>query len=88
MALQYAFRLCALAFAVTLIRAAFEKTSFTGGLQDSFCVGLIFLGIGFAVGEISRHIVEELAEREFSLTRLPAETGVMDAKSKAETKGS
>ncbi len=88
MALQYAFRLGALAFAVTLIRAAIEKTSFTGGLQDSICVGLIFLGIGFAIGEISRHIVEELAERELSLSSLPAETGVMDAKSDAAAKRS
>ncbi len=88
MALQYAFRLGTLAFAATLIRSAFEKTSFTGGLQDSICVGLVFLGIGFAIGEISRHIVEELAERELSLNSLPAETGVMDARSNANSNGS
>lgn len=83
MALQYAFRLGSLAFVATLIRSAVDGASFAGGLQDSICIGLVFLGIGFAVGNISRHIVEELVERDLASAIMSAETGVVDAESKA-----
>ncbi|MBL4884443.1 MAG: hypothetical protein JKY95_07900 [Planctomycetaceae bacterium] len=80
MALQYAFRLGTLTFAATLIRSALEGASFVNGLQDSMIIGLIFLCIGFVIGEISRHIVEELVERELASAILSAETGGKDVK--------
>ena len=86
MALQFAFRLGTLTFAATLIRSAFEGASFENGLQDSILIGLVFLGIGFALGEISRHIVEEQVERELALAILSAETGENDTKSIPEAK--
>jgi len=86
MALQYAFRLGSLAFAATLIRSAFEDAMFVNGLQDSICIGLVFLGIGFAIGEISRHIVEELVERDLALAIQSAETDEKNTKLTTATK--
>lgn len=86
MALEFAFHLGSLAFATTLMRAAMEGATFSDGLKDSILVGCLFSGMGFAVGLISRHMIEELAARELAATReLPA-TGQTVAESRSSSK--
>ncbi|MCA8987424.1 MAG: hypothetical protein KDA78_07280 [Planctomycetaceae bacterium] len=66
MAVHFAFHLGSLAFITTLIRSAIENATFTDGLQTSFGVGLVFFGIGFAVGTTCRLMIEELTLQELA----------------------
>lgn len=86
MALRFAFHLGSLAFATTLLRLALEGATFVNGLSESFYVGCLFSGIGFAVGEISRHMIEELAVRELAKAKKLQETGDTVAESSASSK--
>ncbi len=86
MALRFAFHLGTLAFATTLLRQALEGAAFTDGLQASFFIGCLFSGIGFALGEISRHMMEELAVRELASAHELQDTGQTAAESSASSK--
>ncbi len=66
MALHFAFHVGSLAFVTTLVRCIWEGAAFSSGLTNSAITGLVFFGIGFAIGEISRHMMEELAARELA----------------------
>ena len=87
MALQFAFHLGSLVFAATLIRSACEQVTFTDGITSSAILGLIFFGIGFAVGEISRHMMEELAARELAAAIELREAELSGPKSTASSTG-
>ena len=81
MALQFAFHLGSLAFATTLLRAAFEASTFVDGLNEAFVLGCLFFGIGFALGTVSRLMIEELAARELAAASRLQETGQTPAES-------
>ena len=66
MAVHFAFQLGSLAFVVSLIRCAIEGAQFVNGVQSSPLVGFCFFGIGFAVGQLGRLMMEELAAQKLA----------------------
>ena len=86
MALQFAFFLGSLAFATSLLRLACECAQFSDGLWESIVIGVLFSGIGFALGEISRHMIEEQVARELAASRELQESDQTPAESLASSK--
>lgn len=61
---QFAVRLALIAFAASTLRSLIDAVDFSSAVQIALLHGVVFLGLGWVCGELSRRVIEENARQE------------------------